>query len=103
MHEGIRTPMEEDLDAASTGSADPDREARQASTLGGATAGGWKPALRRELRAHPFGYVVLLLFVLAGPIGAALLFPQAPIGVVIFGGLAFGIYAALCAVPQKFM
>ncbi|HKK51301.1 MAG TPA: hypothetical protein VKA74_06925 [Myxococcota bacterium] len=68
-------------------------------------AGGrrWRDALGRELREHPFGYTVLGLFVLAGPIGASLLFPQAPIGVTVVGGLAFGAYAALCAVPQKFI
>ncbi len=91
--------MEKEVDVGSTDSADPDQDARHRASAGGV----WKTALARELRAHPFGYVVLLLFVLAGPIGAAFLFPQAPIGVAIFGGLAFGIYAALCAVPQKFM
>lgn len=91
--------------------ADPTRAARPeaageaSAEASGEASGerGWKAALARELRARPFGYVVLLLFVLAGPIGAAFLFPQAPVGVAIFGGLAFGIYAALCAVPQKFM
>lgn len=89
----------EEVDVGPAVSADPDHDARQEASV----AGGWKAALARELRAHPFGYVVLLLFVLAGPIGAALLFPQAPNGVAIVGGLAFGIYAALCAVPQKFI
>jgi hypothetical protein len=89
----------ERVDAGPGVPADSDRDARREAS----SEGGWKRALVRELRAHPFGYAVLLVFLLAGPIGAALLFPQAPIGVVVFGGLAFGIYAALCAVPQKFM
>ena len=63
----------------------------------------WKKSLLREVRTHPFGYSVLGLFVLAGPFLAPLLFPQAPPAVAIVGGLAFGLYAALCAVPQKFM
>ena len=63
----------------------------------------WKEAIVREVRTHPFGYVVLGLFVLAGPVLAPLIFPQAPPAVAIVGGLAFGLYAALCAVPQKFL
>ena len=63
----------------------------------------WKDAIVREVRTHPFGYVVLGIFVLAGPVLAPLIFPQAPPAVAIVGGLAFGLYAALCAVPQKFL
>ena len=63
----------------------------------------WKDAIVREVRTHPFGYVVLAIFVLAGPVLAPLIFPQAPPAVAIVGGLAFGLYAALCAVPQKFL
>lgn len=63
----------------------------------------WKEALLHEVRTHPFGYVVLGLFLLAGPLLAPLLFPQAPPAVAIVGGLAFGLFAALCAVPQKFL
>jgi hypothetical protein len=63
----------------------------------------WGGALIREMRSHPFGYVVLALFVIAGPIAVTFLFPQAPTAVAIIGGLAFGAYAALCAVPQKFI
>jgi hypothetical protein len=62
----------------------------------------WR-AVVREVRSRPFGYTVLFLFVLAGPFAAPFLFPQAPPAVAIFGGLAFGLYAALCAVPQKFL
>ena len=63
----------------------------------------WKESLVHEVRTHPFGYVVLALFVLAGPIFAPMLFPQAPPAAAAVGGLAFGLYAALCAVPQKFL
>ena len=59
--------------------------------------------LAHEFRTHPFGYIVLALFVMAGPICAPFLFPQAPPAVAVVGGLAFGAYAALCAVPQKFL
>ena len=64
---------------------------------------GWRTRMLRELRSRPFGYTVLALFLVAGPVVSTLLFPQAPIAVTIVGGLVFGLYAALCAVPQKFI
>jgi hypothetical protein len=70
---------------------------------GGSSRRPWKKALVHEVRTHPFGYIVLGLFVLAGPLLAPLLFPQAPPAAAAVGGLAFGLYAALCAVPQKFL
>ena len=60
-------------------------------------------ALVAEVRSRPFAYVVLALFVLAGPAVAVWMFPQAPPAAAAVGGLAFGVYAALCAVPQKFL
>ena len=63
----------------------------------------FKQRLVAEVKGHPFGYTVLAIFVVAGPIAAPLLFPQAPPAAAIIGGLAFGVYAALSAVPQKFM
>lgn len=63
----------------------------------------FKERLWFEIKTHPFGYVVLAIFVVAGPIAAPFLFPQAPPAAAILGGLAFGVYAALSAVPQKFM
>ncbi len=59
--------------------------------------------LVHEVRTHPFGYSVLAVFLVAGPYLATLIFPQAPPAAAAIGGLAFGIYAALCTVPQKFM
>lgn len=63
----------------------------------------FKQRLMAEVKNHPFGYTVLAIFVVAGPIAAPFIFPQAPPAAAIVGGLAFGIYAALSAVPQKFM
>ncbi len=68
-----------------------------------ATPLSFKERLIAEVRGPPFGYTVLALFVLGGPIVAPFLFPQAPPGAAVVGGIAFGIYAALTAVPQKFM
>lgn len=63
----------------------------------------WKAGIVREVKSHPFGYAVLAAFIVVGPILAIMIFPEAPPAVVAVGGLAFGVYAALCAVPQKFM
>lgn len=62
----------------------------------------WTQAAVHEVREHPMAYFVLLLFVIAGPIVTRFLFPEAPRGAGLFGGIAFGIYACLCAMPQRF-
>lgn len=59
--------------------------------------------LTEEVRNHPFAYGVMAGFLIAGPMLARYIFPEAPLGVAIIGGLAFGVWAALCAVPQKFL
>jgi hypothetical protein len=56
-----------------------------------------------ELRTHPFGYVVLAVGLVAGPILAVMIFPEAPPAAAAMGGLAFGVWAALSTVPQKFL
>ena len=68
----------------------------------GAVAAGPIERLTRELRQHAFGYAILFTFTLAGPAVVYFLFPDAPILVGLIGGLVFGAYAALCAVPDKF-
>jgi hypothetical protein len=67
----------------------------QANTL-------WARAVA-EVRGRPKPYALMAAFVIAGPVITSYLFPEAPLGVQIVGGGAFGIYAALCAVPQKFL
>lgn len=57
----------------------------------------------REVRDHPFAYGVMAAFIVIGPVLASLIFPEAPLGVAIAGGLAFGVWGALCAVPGKFV
>ncbi len=63
----------------------------------------WAQWTVRELREHGFAYVVLVAFVIAGPVVAHTLFPDAPAGAGLFGGIAFGVYACLCAMPQRFL
>jgi hypothetical protein len=56
-----------------------------------------------ELRRHRVGYLVVGGFAAAGPFATAYLFPEASLGVSVFGGVLFGSYAGLCAVPEKFL
>ena len=56
-----------------------------------------------EVKGRPFAYSVLAVALVAGPILAVMIFPQAPPAAAAVGGLLFGVYGALCAVPQKFM
>lgn len=59
--------------------------------------------LWREVRRHPFAYLVTLAFAGIGAVAAPLVFPDASPWVGAIGGLIFGVYAALCAVPDKFL
>jgi hypothetical protein len=60
-------------------------------------------AVLAELRRHRFAYSVLLAFALAGPLVSSLSFPEAPPFSGLAGGILLGAYAALCAVPEKFL
>jgi len=60
-------------------------------------------AIVREVRSRPFAYVVFGSFVVAGPFVVGWMFPEASLAVGVIGGICFGGYAALCAVPQKFL
>ena len=63
----------------------------------------WLGAAVDEVRTHPIGYGVLLAFAVGGPVIAKIIFPEAPLGVGIVGGMALGAYAALSAVPEQFL
>jgi hypothetical protein len=63
----------------------------------------WKDALIAEVRSHPFGYGVLAVALLVGPFLITMIFPEVTPVQAVIGGIAFGVYGALCAVPQKFM
>lgn len=66
-----------------------------------------KPPLRtrlgRELRRHWIGYSVLAVFAAAGAILTPWFLPGASPYAGAFGGFALGVYAALCAVPDRFL
>ncbi len=59
--------------------------------------------LWQELRRHPYAYAVAVVFAVAGAVLAPILIPEASPWMGAVGGLAMGVYAALCAVPNKFL
>jgi hypothetical protein len=63
---------------------------------------GWLAAIAHELRTHAVAYTVLALFAAAGPLVVSWIFPGVTPWIGVVGGLALGIYAALCAVPDRF-
>lgn len=58
--------------------------------------------LRAEVRRHAIAYGVMAAFVVIGPLLVYLIFPEASPLLGLVGGLAFGVYAALAAVPDRF-
>jgi hypothetical protein len=62
----------------------------------------WLAALRGELRTHAVAYTILALFAATGPFVVSWMFPDVSPWVGVVGGLALGVYAALCAVPDRF-
>ena len=63
----------------------------------------WSQAILTEIRNRPFAYSVMAVALVLGPILIKMIFPEVTTLQAIVGGLAFGVYAALSAVPQKFM
>lgn len=65
--------------------------------------GTWWARVVAEVRGRPKPYALLAVFIIGGPVATSYLFPEAPLGVQIVGGTAFGIYCGLSAIPQKFL
>ena len=63
----------------------------------------WLKALRREVARHPYPYIVVGSFAVAGPFLTRALFPAAPPFLGLVGGVCLGVYAALCAIPDQFL
>jgi hypothetical protein len=63
---------------------------------------GWRHSAAEEVRTHPLGYAVLGIFMLGGPVLISAVFPEAPLKVLLGGGVIFGAFAALMAVPDQF-
>ena len=53
--------------------------------------------VRAELASRPGVYVLMAICVALGPILAKMIFPEAPLDLVLFGGVALGVVFGLCA------
>jgi hypothetical protein len=63
---------------------------------------GWLAAVRAEVRRHAIAYAVVAAFMIIGPLLVYMIFPDASPLLGLVGGLAFGVYAAISAVPDRF-
>lgn len=59
--------------------------------------------MRAEVRRHGIAYAVVAAFLVIGPVLVYLIFPGVSPLLGVVGGIPFGIYAALCAVPDRFL
>lgn len=59
--------------------------------------------VQAELRRHWVAYAVVAAFLVIGPVLVHLIFPGVSPLLGVIGGIPFGIYAALCAVPDRFL
>ena len=72
-------------------------------TLGELRQTGFRPrTLREEIRSHLLAYIAAAVFWVLGPVLARMIFPEAPTSLVLFGGIAFGVHFAFCALADKF-
>jgi hypothetical protein len=62
---------------------------------------GWIAAIRREVATHPLVYTVMGVFCVIGPVLARMIFPEAPLGLVLFGGIALGVVFTLCSLAGR--
>ena len=60
-------------------------------------------ALRDELRSRVLTYVAVVAFAAIGPVLAHMIFPEAPLALVVFGGVALGVFFAFSALSDKLL
>jgi hypothetical protein len=58
-------------------------------------------AVRHEIATHPLVYSVMAAFCVIGPVLARMIFPEASLGLVLFGGIALGVVFTLCALAGR--
>lgn len=61
----------------------------------------WVAAIRREVATHPLVYTVMGAFCVIGPVLAKMIFPEASLGLALFGGIALGVVFTLCALAGR--
>ncbi len=61
----------------------------------------WRTALVDDVRSHLLAYGAVAGFCVLGPVFAHMIFPEAPLGLVVFGGIVFGVHIGFCALADK--
>ena len=79
----------------------PDRASAEIDAASEPRRRRWPAAVREEIRSHKLAYLAIAAFCVIGPMFARMIFPEAPLGLVIFGGVAFGVHFAFCALADK--
>lgn len=62
---------------------------------------GWRAAIRHEVSSHPLVYTVMAGFCVMGPVLTRMIFPDASLGLVLFGGMGLGVVFTLCALAGR--
>jgi hypothetical protein len=62
---------------------------------------GWLTAIRHEIVTHPLVYTVMAAFCVIGPVLTWMIFPEASLGLIVFGGIALGVVFSLCALAGR--
>jgi hypothetical protein len=62
---------------------------------------GWLAAVAKELRSRPLTYLAVAGLVALGPVAARMIFPEASIELVLFGGVTLGGFFGFCALADK--
>ena len=79
----------------------PPTEGPEAAAAPGAERRDWRSALREDVRHHWLAYLAVAAMCVMGPVFAHMIFPDAPLPLVIFGGVAFGLHFGFCALADK--
>ena len=58
-------------------------------------------AVRDELRSRILTYLAVAAFAVIGPVLARMIFPEAPLSLILFGGVTLGGFFAFCALADK--
>ncbi|RIL07958.1 MAG: hypothetical protein DCC71_01135 [Proteobacteria bacterium] len=64
---------------------------------------GWRDAVRKELRDSRSVWITIAGFALIGPFLTRMIFPEASLALIVFGGVALGIVFGMCALAGRIL
>ena len=78
-----------------------DSEPIESSSDSASARPGWLAAVAKELRSRPLTYLAVAGLVALGPVAARMIFPEASLELVLFGGVTVGGFLGFCALADK--